>query len=222
MSSNSNNIGLEGPLLALLNAANNLSTEEIHDKSPTPASGTQSNDEQSIAIINADNLKPSDRFLTRMAKVEMVSMAQMDQPVLSTSNHVDDAPSAIDGQLPMENVVLSLHNSIQPSPMTAPSLSTSLESNNAPDEASGEEKTAAMPLFGTGNIRFNIDKVGNALSIPVEKMPEKGTEKNYYNFKDGYDTEEEIGPFWDAVLGEEEEDDDVAPLPELTNDAPYR
>ena len=102
MSSNSNNIGLEGPLLALLNAANSLSTEEIHDKSPTSASGTQSNDEESIAIVNVDSLKPSDHFLTLTAKLEMVSMAQMEQPVLSASNHVDDAPSTIDGLVPLK------------------------------------------------------------------------------------------------------------------------
>jgi hypothetical protein len=29
-------------------------------------------------------------------------MAQMEQPVLSASNHVDDAPSTIDGPVPLK------------------------------------------------------------------------------------------------------------------------
>jgi len=44
-------------------------------------------------------------------------------------------------------------------------------------------------------------------------------EKNYFNFEDGYDTDEEIGPFRDAVEGEMDVDDDLDALP-LVETAP--
>jgi hypothetical protein len=104
-----------------------------------------------------------------------------------------------------------------------------VSSNNikAPEQALSETTndaimttTSIVPLFSTGNIRFNIDKDGNNLSVPAENSPEKVAEKKYHNFEDGYDTEEEIGPLWDAVLGEEEVDGDDALLPELTGVVP--
>jgi hypothetical protein len=80
--------------------------------------------------------------------------------------------------------------------------------------------TPVTPLFCTGNVRFNIDKDGNNLSIPAENSPEKAAEKNYHNFDDGYNTKDEIYPFWDADLGEEEVDDDAASLPEVSDATP--
>jgi hypothetical protein len=80
--------------------------------------------------------------------------------------------------------------------------------------------TPVTPLFCTGNVQFNIDKDGNNLSIPTENSPEKAAEKNYHNFEDGYITKDEIIPFWDADLGEEEVDDDAASLPEVSEVAP--
>ncbi len=116
-------------------------------------------------------------------------MAPMDEPVMTAPNHVNDA-SVVDNPLPLENIVLSNQNSLQPSPMTAPLLSTSSASKNAPEQASIEVSTPAMPLYSTGNVQLNIDEDRNNLSIPVEKIPERYLEKNYYHLKEGYDTEE--------------------------------
>jgi hypothetical protein len=112
---------------------------------------------------------------------------------------------------------MSTRDNFQPSPMTAPSFNTSLGSTEAPEKDSSEATsgthtttTPVMPLFSTGNIRFNTDKNGNNLSIPAENSPEKAAEKNYNNFKDSYDT-------WGVVLGEEEVDDDDASLLEVSD-----
>jgi hypothetical protein len=126
MSSNSTNIGEQGQFLALLAAVNTLSTDKILGSSHTSASQSQSNDEQSIALINSYNNHPSNTFLTREAKVEMASMAPMDEPAKRASNHVNDPSTVVDDPLPLENIVLSNRHSLQPSPMTAPSLSTFL------------------------------------------------------------------------------------------------
>jgi hypothetical protein len=41
------------------------------------------------------------------------------------------------------------------------------------------------------------------------KTPEKDLKKYCYNFEQGYDKKEEICPFGDVIMGEEEEDDDI-------------
>jgi hypothetical protein len=153
--------------------------------SHTSASQSQSNVEQCIAFINSYNNNPSNPLLTHKAKVEMISMAPMDEPVIRASNHVNDASSVVDNPLPLENIGLSNQNSLQPSPTTAPLLSASSASKNDPEQASMEVSTPAMPLYSTGNVQLNIDKDRNTLSIPVEKIPERHLEKNYYHLKEG-------------------------------------
>jgi hypothetical protein len=107
--------------------------------------------------------------------------------------------------------------------MIVPSFNTSLESTEAPEKDSSEATrgahtttTSVTPLFSTGNVQFIIDKDGNNLSIPAENSPENAAE-NYHNFKDGYDTEDEISPFGEAVLGEKEVDNDAASLLEVSD-----
>jgi len=86
------------------------------------------------------------------------------------------------------------------------------------EQASIEVTIPAVPLFSTGNVQFNVDREGNTQSIPAEKSPEKNTVKNFFNYEEGYNTEDDIGPFWDAVMGEMEDDDDLMQLPERTNE----
>lgn len=47
-----------------------------------------------------------------------------------------------------------------------------------------------------------------------EWTTKKNSEKKYFNFDDGYDLADEKGPFWDAVAGKEEIDDDLAVAPD--------
>ena len=71
-----------------------------------------------------------------------------------------------------------------------------------------------MPLVSTENIQNNVNENGITLCVPREQTPEKQSSKNYSNFGEEYDTDNEIGPFWDAVEGEEDSDDDMEPMPE--------
>jgi hypothetical protein len=102
---------------------------------------------------------------------------------------------------------------MQSSPLKSHLLNTLLESSNPSEEAVTETIVPKTPLFITKNTKYNADNNGNTLSVPCEKTPEKMAEKNYFNFEDGYDTDEEIGPFRDAVEGEMDVDDDLDALP---------
>jgi len=206
-------------LLALLAAATTLSPNAIDGSSPTSASLGQSNGERTTAPIFPHNNTQLNAFLTREAKTEMVSMAALDAPIVIPSNPVNDHSTvSADLFVPLQNVVLSNTTPLQPSPMTSLSQSSSLECDRPMEQASIEFTIPAVPLFSTGNVRFNVDREGNTLSIPVEKSPEKNAEKNFFNYEEGYDTEDDIGPFWDAVMGEMEDDDDLMQLPERTNE----
>ena len=206
-------------LLALLAAATTLSPNAIDGSSPTSASLGQSNGERTTAPIFPHNNTQLNAFLTREAKTEMVSMAASDAPIVIPSNPVNDHSTvSADLFVPLQNVVLSNTTPLQPSPMTSLSQSSSLECDRPMEQASIEVTIPAVPLFSTSNVRFNVDREGNTLSIPVEKSPEKNAEKNFFNYEEGYDTEDDIGPFWDAVMGEMEDDDDLMQLPERTDE----
>ncbi len=125
-------------------------------------------------------------------------------------------PNAVDNQMQIQVVEVSTRETLQPSPMTASismmnSTTTSIPSETTSQRASN--MSTSMPTFNTENVRFNVDSNGNTLSVPSARTPDKSTEKNYYNFENGYDTDEDIGPFWDAVDGEEDIDDDVEAFP---------
>jgi hypothetical protein len=100
----------------------------------------------------------------------------------------------------IESLNLPEPATMQPSPLTA--------------ATSNATNSCTMPLVSTENIRYNVNENGITLSVPREQTPEKQSSKNYYNFEEGYDTDNKIGPFGDAVEGEEDSDDDMEPMPE--------
>jgi hypothetical protein len=195
--------GEQGPFASILAAASTLSppSEKLGPIDLT-------NNQQPISIVNND-LGILISFLTREAKVELVSMAPHDaQPSVVDSN-------ASDGHRPINVVCVTHRDSMKSSsPLTSLSLNTSLVSCNPSGEAVIEAVPPKTPLFSSENTKYNIDRNHNTLSVPCEKQtPEKMVEKNFFNFKDGYDTDQEIGPFWDAVEGEVYVDDDLDVLP---------
>jgi hypothetical protein len=76
-----------GQLLDLLAAANTLSPDETHGTRFISASQTQSNINQSSPFINGNSASPSSLFVTREAKVEMINLAQTEEPCISASSN---------------------------------------------------------------------------------------------------------------------------------------
>ena len=123
------------------------------------------------------------------------------------------APNATENRTPLEVIEVFTRQSSQNSPLTAPTINNAMTSSDLSKEADQETNVSVHPTFSTENAKFNVDLYGNTLSVPSERTPEKNSEKNYINFEDGLDTDDEIGPFWDAVEGEEDIDDDLDQLP---------
>lgn len=205
MNDNSTEVGSGGHILALLAAATTLSPDETNGTIPNSSLESPFiNNLPNVANISNDFMSQS-AFLTREAKVEMVPRGT--EVVI---------PNAVNNQMQIQVVEVSTRETLQPSPMTASismmnSTTTSIPSETTSQRASN--MSTSMPTFNTENVRFNVDSNGNTLSVPSARTPDKSTEKNYYNFENGYDTDEDIGPFWDAVDGEEDIDDDVEAFP---------
>ncbi len=101
-------------------------------------------------------------------------------------------PNAVDNQMQIQVVEVSTRETLQSSPMTASismmnSTTTSIPSKMTSQRASNT--STSMPTFNTENVRFHVDSNGNTLSVPSERTSDKSTEKNYYNFENGYDTD---------------------------------
>ena len=62
-------------------------------------------------------------------------------------------------------------------------------------------------MMSVGWVNFDINEVDVALSVPVSAEIPNGND-NYVTYHDGYDSNGECGPFFDAVEGEKIWDSD--------------
>jgi hypothetical protein len=205
MSDINTNISKGGQFLAVLAAAASLSTDDMHGTSLNFSSKNQTRNDHPNVITLSNNGMQTNGYLSRETKVEMVLKAGMTEP--------GKAPNATENRTPLEVIEVFTPQSSQNSPLTAPTLNNSMTSSDLSKEADQETNVSVHPTFSTENAKFNVDLYGNTLSVPSERTPEKNSEKNYINFEDGLDTDDEIGPFWDTVEGEEDIDDDLDQLP---------
>ena len=205
MSDINTNISKGGQFLAVLAAAASLSMDDMHGTSLNSSPKTQTRNDHPNAVTLSNNGIQTNGYLSRETKVEMVLKAGMTEP--------GTVPNATENRMPLEVIEVFTRESSQNSPLMAPTLNDLMSSSNLSKEAEQETNVSVHPTFSTENTKFNIDLYGNTLSVPSERTPEKNSEKNYINFEDGLDTDDEIGPFWDAVEGEEDIDDDLDPLP---------
>jgi hypothetical protein len=205
MSDINTNISKGGQFQAVLAAAASLSTDDTHGTSLNFSSKNQTRNDHPNVITLSNNGMQTNGYLSRETKVEMVLKAGMTEP--------GTVANATENRTPLDVIKVFTCQSSQNSPLTAPTLNNSLTSSDLLKEADQETNVSVHPTFSTENAKFNVDLYGNTLSVPSERTPEKNSEKNYINFEDGLDTDDEIGPFWDAVEGEEDIDDDLDPLP---------
>jgi hypothetical protein len=113
------------------------------------------------------------------------------------------APNSTENRTPLEVIEVFTRQSSQNSPLTAPTINNAMTSSDLSKEADQETNVSVHPTFSTENAKFNVDLYGNTLSVPSERAPEKM----------GWIQMMKLAPFWDAVEGEEDIDDDLDQLP---------
>ena len=97
-----------------------------------------------------------------------------------------------------------------PSPLTMPS-------NNAQSEAFQRNVSARR-------VEYEVSDTGVVLSVPISSQLPYSNNNNEQTYQDGYDSDGEIGPFFDAVAFQLDDEDEVfdeeehAPAPETTNE----
>ena len=101
--------------------------------------------------------------------------------------------------------------------MTPTNLSNSTEGTHAPsnDESNDVRLPRRSPRISPGHVngsKFQKDNNGNAISVPRTEGRREiancgATDSDIAMFEEGYDSDNDIGPFYDAVMTEEEMDD---------------
>ena len=147
---------------------NHVPTELIFDEQP----GTTTNiTEKNLPISNLHQNVTGDTFLPRLEKIEMIDAATNESPMNSAPR------SALDKNMPP---LREVHPVWGPnlSPLTQPSLQSS-------------EKRRIEKMVSTSEAEFEETEAGVHLSVPV--APASRT--IYLNYEDGYDSNNEKGPF---------------------------
>jgi hypothetical protein len=100
------------------------------------------------------------------------------------------------------------------SPLTAPSMTTGTRGSDVMETTiTGEssEETAAWQLVSNQNVAYECNKTGVALSVPLTTAQLQFNARDFYC--DGYDSDGELGPFFDAVMDELSDTEDEEELP---------
>jgi hypothetical protein len=132
-------------------------------------------------------------FLSRSVKVEMLNGDTEVSPLLAAMHDAreDESPpfSEVRPNFPFN-----------PSPITQPSIQESEE---------GEKEDNQQRMISSTNAEYTQSQSGVYLSVPLAATTTH-TKSLTFNtdYSEGYDSDGEIGPFFDAVQGEEEFDDD--------------
>jgi hypothetical protein len=100
------------------------------------------------------------------------------------------------------------------SPLTAPTMTTTTRGSDVMETTNtGEnsEETAAQQLVSIQNIAFEYNGAGVVLSVPQTTAQLQFDAKGSYC--DGYDSDGELGPFFDAIMDEASDSEDDEELP---------
>ena len=107
------------------------------------------------------------------------------------------------------------------SPLTAPSMTTGTRGSDAmetTDAGESSEETAARQLVSIQNTAYECNETGVALSVPQTTAQLQFNARDTY--RDGYDSDGELGPFFDAVMDEPSESEDEEELPTVGAPSP--
>jgi hypothetical protein len=99
------------------------------------------------------------------------------------------------------------------SPLTAPSITTGTRGSDVMETIIKEESieaTAAWQLVSIQNIAYECNERDVALSVPQTTAQLQFNARDSYH--DGYDSDGELGPFFDAVMNEPSDSEDEEEL----------
>jgi hypothetical protein len=102
------------------------------------------------------------------------------------------------------------------SPLTAPSMTIGTRGSDAmetTDAGESSEETAAWQLVSIQNTAYECNETGVALSVPQTTAQLQFNARDTYH--DGYYSDGELGPFFDAVMVEPSESEDEEELPTI-------
>jgi len=130
-----------------------------------------------------------------------------------------DAPPLPSPQLPPIAIIDVANGNTNPpnvnnSPLTAPTMTTATRGSDVTETTNtGEnsQETAARQLVSIQNIAFEYNEAGVALSVPQTTAQLQFNAKDSYH--DGYDSDSELGPFFDAIMDEASDSEDDEELP---------
>ena len=132
-------------------------------------------------------------------------------PPLAAPPDPSDEHTSTNKALPPLQQVTWQENAANPSPLTLPSTATQKKSGNSESNERNDR------MMSVGRVNFDINEAGVALSVPVSTEIPNGND-NYLTYHDGYDSNGECGPFFDAVEGEKiwdsDSNDEEPPSPE--------
>ena len=108
-------------------------------------------------------------------------------------------------------------------PLTQSSLESAPQDESFINSGGGDHSETGERAFGLGpsierntsiaRVDFDFTQEGRHLSVPVvdTSIAPQGTD--YFQYEDGYDSNNELGPFWNAVEGldPDDNDDDIVP-----------
>jgi hypothetical protein len=130
-----------------------------------------------------------------------------------------DAPPLPSPQLPPIAIIDVANGNTNPpnvnnSPLTPPTMTTATRGSDVTETTNtGEnsQETAARQLVSIQNIAFEYNEAGVALSVPQTTAQLQFNAKDSYH--DGYDSDSELGPFFDAIMDEASDSEDDEELP---------
>jgi len=110
-------------------------------------------------------------------------------------------PPPLEGIIEQEKVC-------NPSPLTLPS-NCRHEKNNDDSKICSQNEGNNKVLVSVHCINFDITDAGVALSVPGSTTQQPASKNNENTYRDGYDSNNELGPFFDAVAEEKNDSEEM-------------
>ncbi len=130
-----------------------------------------------------------------------------------------DAPPLPSPQLPPIAIIDVANGNTNPpnvnnSPLMAPTMTTATKGSDVTETTNtgkNSEETAAWQLVSIQNIVFEYNETGVALSVPQTRAQLQFNAKGSYH--DGYNSDGQLSPFFDAIMDEASDSEDDEELP---------
>ena len=156
------------------------------------------------------------QFVSRSVKFEMLNFTSQNRvvnlPLRVATEGLQSAEEPLAELPPLEGISTTTAYSFT-SPLTQPSIEGTRQSVRN-DQESVEQQQNIEPNESIFGVSYDVTDEGVHISVPVYNMPSLAPQgSNYFDFQEGYDSNGECGPFFDAVEDDDDKSEDDDELP---------